>query len=50
MLLEIFLQFIAEGIKNKIFTKDDVEDLIAWKRWEICVSCSNFDKVGSRLC
>ena len=29
------LPAIAEGIKNRVFTNDDVED-IAWKRWEIC--------------
>ena len=40
------LPAIAECIKNKIFTKDDVDD-IAWKRWEICVQCHNFDKIGS---
>ena len=29
------LPAIAEGIKNRIFTSEDVEE-IAWRRWEIC--------------
>ena len=36
------LPAIAEGIKNRVFTNDDVED-IAWKRWEICTKCELFD-------
>tara|TARA_Y100001938_G_C8073116_1_gene424352 strand:- start:115 stop:432 length:318 start_codon:yes stop_codon:yes gene_type:complete len=40
------LPAIAEGIKNRIFTKDDVED-IAWKRWKICSTCAHFDTVGT---
>ena len=40
------LPAIAEGIKNKVFTKDDVED-IAWKRWEICTKCELFDDKGT---
>tara|TARA_Y100001938_G_C8066340_1_gene420409 strand:+ start:1410 stop:1724 length:315 start_codon:yes stop_codon:yes gene_type:complete len=40
------LPAIAEGIKNRVFTNDDVEE-IAWKRWEICTRCELFDKVGT---
>ncbi len=40
------LPAIAEGIKNRIFTNDDIED-IAWKRWKICTECVHFDTVGN---
>jgi len=39
------LPAIAEGIKNRVFTNKDVEE-IAWKRWEICTRCELFDKDG----
>ena len=40
------LPAIAEGIKNRIFTNEDVEE-IAWKRWEICTKCELFDTKGN---
>ena len=40
------LPAIAEGIKNRIFTSEDVEE-IAWRRWEICTKCELFDTKGS---
>jgi hypothetical protein len=39
------LPAIAEGIKNKVFTKDDVEE-IADVRWSICDSCEYIDRRG----
>ena len=36
---------ILEGIKNRIFTRDDVEE-IAKIRWDICTRCRNFDTIG----
>ena len=36
---------IAEGIKNKIFKKEDVEDVAA-KRWKECLKCPSLDKSG----
>ena len=39
------LDKIAEGIKNKIFKKDDIEE-IAQKRWAECKLCPLLDKEG----
>ena len=39
------LDKIAEGIKNKIFKKDDIEE-IAQKRWAECNLCPLLDKEG----
>ena len=36
---------ILEGIKNKVFTKQDVEEVAA-QRWRICDSCQYIDHVG----
>tara|TARA_B100000768_G_C10935090_1_gene231266 strand:+ start:162 stop:476 length:315 start_codon:yes stop_codon:yes gene_type:complete len=36
---------ILEGIKNRIFTKEDVEE-IAKIRGNICEQCSKFDMIG----
>ena len=43
------LPAIAEGIKNKVFTKDDVEQ-IADIRWSICDRCEFIDRKGGSLC
>ena len=40
------LDLIYEGIKNKVFVKDDVEQ-IAKIRWDICTNCELFDTVGT---
>ena len=40
------LPSIMEGIKNRVFTKDEVEE-IAKIRWDICTRCRNFDTVGT---
>ena len=40
------LDLIYEGIKNKVFVKDDVEQ-IAKIRWDICTSCNLFDTKGT---
>ena len=40
------LPAIAEGIKNRIFTNEDVEE-IAWRRWEICTKCELLDTKGN---
>ena len=37
---------ILEGIKNRIFTNEDVEE-IAKIRWNICEKCHNFDTIGT---
>ena len=37
---------ILEGIKNRIFTNDDVEE-IAKIRGNICETCHNFDTIGN---
>ena len=37
---------IFEGIRNKVFTKSEVEE-IAMIRWDICTRCRNFDTVGT---
>ncbi len=37
---------ILEGIKNKVFSKDDVEE-IASMRWSICDTCQYVDHVGT---
>ncbi|MDA8685569.1 hypothetical protein N9L94_00950 [Robiginitalea sp.] len=37
---------ILEGIKNKVFTKEDVEEVAAI-RWGICDSCQYVDHVGT---
>ena len=39
------LDQIAEGIKNKIFKKDDVEQIAA-VRWEACLKCPALDRTG----
>ena len=36
---------IYEGIKNKVFVKEDVEQ-IARIRWDICSNCNLFDTKG----
>lgn len=36
---------ILEGIKNRVFTRDDVEE-IAKIRGNICEKCSQFDTIG----
>jgi|TARA_B100000035_G_scaffold262786_1_gene234295 hypothetical protein len=40
------LDQIANGIKNKLFQKEEIEE-IAWKRWQICTQCNYFDTVGN---
>jgi|TARA_B100000073_G_C23243440_1_gene375130 hypothetical protein len=40
------LDKIYEGIKNKVFVKEDVEQ-IASIRWNICTSCDFFDTKGT---
>ena len=40
------LPSIMEGIKNRVFTNKEVEE-IAKIRWDICTRCSNFDTVGT---
>ena len=40
------LNLIYEGIKNKVFVRDDVEQ-IAKIRWNICVNCNLFDTKGT---
>ena len=37
---------ILEGIKNRVFTRDDVEE-IAKIRGNICEQCHNFDMIGN---
>ena len=36
---------IYEGIKNRIFKKEDIEE-IASIRWSICIKCNYLDTVG----
>ncbi|MCP4482037.1 MAG: hypothetical protein GY817_04435 [bacterium] len=38
---------IYEGIKNRIFVKEDVEQ-IASIRWSICQQCPQLDREGSK--
>ena len=38
---------IAEGIKNKIFKKEDVEQVAAL-RWKACLQCPALDRVGAK--
>ena len=38
---------IAEGIKNKIFKNEDIEEVFE-HRMEICKACSSFDSEGSK--
>jgi hypothetical protein len=38
---------IYEGIKNRIFVKEDVEQIAAI-RWSICQQCTYLDKKGSK--
>lgn len=38
---------IISGIKNNIFKNDDIEK-IAKLRMEVCMSCDNIDKEGSK--
>ena len=38
---------IFEGIKNKIFKKEDVEK-VARLRWQECISCEFFDPSGKK--
>ena len=40
------LDKIYEGIKNKVFVKEDVEQ-IASIRWDICTNCNLFDTKGT---
>ena len=40
------LDKIYEGIKNKVFVKDDIEQ-IASIRWNICKTCELFDTKGT---
>ena len=40
------LDKIYEGIKNKVFVKEDVEQ-IANIRWNICTNCDFFDTKGT---
>ena len=40
------LDKIYEGIKNKVFVKEDVEQ-IASIRWDICTNCDLFDTTGA---
>ena len=40
------LDLIYEGIKNRVFVKDDVEQ-IAKIRWDICTNCDLFDTTGA---
>jgi len=40
------LPSIMEGIKNRVFTNNEVEE-IAKIRWDICTRCRNFDTIGS---
>ena len=41
------LDKIAEGLKNKVFKKQDVED-IAHIRWMTCAGCKHLDTEGSQ--
>ena len=38
---------IFEGIKNRVFVKEDVEQIAAI-RWDICSKCELFDTKGDR--
>jgi hypothetical protein len=38
---------ILEGVKNKVFKKQDVED-IADLRWMQCMTCSSLDEKGNK--
>ena len=38
---------IAEGIKNKLFKKEDVEQVAAL-RWKACLQCSALDRTGAK--
>jgi hypothetical protein len=38
---------ILEGVKNKIFKKEDVED-IANVRWMQCLNCESLDEKGNK--
>ena len=40
------LDEIYNGIKNKVFVKEDVEQ-IAHIRWNICTNCDFFDEKGT---
>jgi len=37
---------IYEGIKNRVFKKEDVEHIAAI-RWSICQQCPKLDKIGN---
>ena len=39
------LNQIAEGVKNKIFKKEDVEEVAA-ERWKKCLICPSLDRAG----
>ena len=38
---------IYEGIKNRIFVKEDIEQIAAI-RWSICQQCSQLDRKGNK--
>lgn len=38
---------IAEGIRNKIFRKEDIEEVFEY-RMEICKACPSFDPEGGK--
>ena len=36
---------IYEGIRNRIFKKEDIEEIAAI-RWSICIKCNHLDTIG----